>query len=80
MDKETFHCGNTDCVTLSDRLIVCILKGFFGKETSHENKRAQEETARSANIGIKSQDIAITATGKSIINKDQGKTSVSLLS
>ena len=74
MDKETFHCGNNDCVTLSDRLIVCILKGFFGKETSHENKRAQEETARSANIGIKSQDIAITATGKSIINKDQGKT------
>ncbi|XP_029201239.2 uncharacterized protein LOC114965693 isoform X5 [Acropora millepora] len=46
-------------------------EGFFGKETSHENKRAQEETARSANIGIKSQDIAITATGKSVINKDQ---------
>ncbi|XP_067035922.1 uncharacterized protein [Acropora muricata] len=46
-------------------------EGFFGKETSHDNKRAQEETARSANIGIKSQDIAITATGKSIINKDQ---------
>ena len=22
--QKAFHCGNTDCVTLSDRLIVCV--------------------------------------------------------